>query len=53
MALRRGELGPLLGQVRNTVQPGRRIATVRPEAGVPVALALMTPQPPRAGTVGD
>jgi hypothetical protein len=47
------ELGPLLGAVKPAVQPGRRIATVRREAGLPVALALMTPQPPRAGAVGD
>ena len=47
------ELGPLLGDVRAAVQPGRRIATVRPEAGVPVALALMTPQPRPAAAVGD
>jgi hypothetical protein len=46
-------LGPLLGDVRDAVQPDRRIATVRPEAGVPVALALMTPQPRRAAAVGD
>jgi hypothetical protein len=26
------------------VQPGRRIATVRPSAGVEVPLALMTPE---------
>ncbi len=47
------ELGPLLGDVRPAVQPGRRIATVRPEAGLPVALALMTPQPRPAAAVGD
>jgi hypothetical protein len=47
------ELGPLLGDARAAVQPGRRIATVRPEAGVPVALALMTPQPRPAAAVGD
>ena len=47
------DLGPLLGDVRAAVQPGRRIATVRPEAGVPVALALMTPQPRPAAAVGD
>jgi hypothetical protein len=46
-------LGPLLGDVRDAVQPGRRIATVRGEAGVPVALALMTPQPRPAAAVGD
>jgi hypothetical protein len=47
------ELGPLLGDVRAAVQPGRRIATVRKEAGVTVALALMTPQPRPADAVGD
>ncbi len=47
------DLGPLLGDVRAAVQPGRRIATVRPEAGVPVALALLTPQPRPAAAVGD
>ena len=47
------DLAPLLGTVRPAVQPGRRIATVRPEAGLPVALALMTPQPRRPGAVGE
>jgi hypothetical protein len=47
------DLGPLLGSVKPAVQPGRRIATVRSEAGLPVALALMTPQPPRVSAVGD
>jgi hypothetical protein len=47
------EFGPLLGSVRSAIQPGRRIATVRPEAGLPVALALMTPQPRRPGAVGE
>jgi hypothetical protein len=47
------DLGPLLGTVRPAVQPGRRIATLRPEAGVPVALALMTPQPRPAAAVGE
>ena len=42
------ELGPLLGAPRDAVQPGRRIATVRPEAGLPIALALMTPRPQRS-----
>jgi hypothetical protein len=42
-------LGDHLGRPREAVQPGRRIATVRPEAGLSVALALMTPRPqPRA-----
>jgi hypothetical protein len=44
---------PLTGTARPAVQPGRRIATVRPEAGLPVALAFMTPQPGRAAAVGD
>jgi hypothetical protein len=38
-------LGDLLGRPRDAVQPGRRIATVRPEAGLSVALALITPRP--------
>jgi hypothetical protein len=44
---------PLLGTPRPAVQPGRRIATVRSEAELPVALAFMTPQPRRVGAVGD
>jgi hypothetical protein len=35
--------GDALGEPREAVQPGRRIATVRPEAGLGVPLALMTP----------
>jgi hypothetical protein len=38
------ELGSRLGPVKDAVQPGRRIATVRPEAGLSVPLALMTPR---------
>jgi hypothetical protein len=34
-----------LGRVKDAVQPGRRIATVRREAGLSVPLALMTPRP--------
>jgi hypothetical protein len=34
--------GPLLGAARPAVQPGRRIATVGREAGLSVALALMS-----------
>lgn len=37
-------LGPLLGEVRDAVQPGRRIATARREAGLGVPVALMTPR---------
>lgn len=36
--------GPLLGDARAAVQPGRRIATVSPAAGLSVALALITPR---------
>jgi hypothetical protein len=36
-------LGELLGEPRNAVQPGRRIATLRREAGLGVAVAFMTP----------
>jgi hypothetical protein len=43
-------MGDRLGEPRDAVQPGRRIATVRSEAaGLSVALALMTPRTPRAG----
>jgi hypothetical protein len=37
-------LGDRLGAVKDAVQPGRRIATLRREAGVGVPLALMTPR---------
>jgi hypothetical protein len=37
-------LGPLVGPPKDAVQPGRRIATVSPEAGLGTALALMTPR---------
>jgi hypothetical protein len=36
-------LGGLLGEPREAVQPGRRIATLRREAGVGPAVAFMTP----------
>jgi hypothetical protein len=35
-------LGELLGRPRDAVQPGRRIATLRSEAGVGPAVAFMT-----------
>jgi hypothetical protein len=35
-------LGPLLGEVRDAIQPGRRIATVRRKAGLGLPVALMT-----------
>jgi hypothetical protein len=39
-----GRLGPLVGDPKDAVQPGRRIATVRREAGLTTALAFMTPR---------
>jgi hypothetical protein len=39
--------GGSIGAPRDAVQPGRRIATVRGEAGVSTALAFMTPDPRR------
>ncbi len=35
-------LGPLLGEPRDAIQPGRRIATVRREAGLGLPVALLT-----------
>jgi hypothetical protein len=37
-------LGERLGSVKDAVQPGRRIATVRPEASGGLPLALITPR---------
>lgn len=37
-------LGPLLGAPRDAVQPGRRIATLRREAGSSTAVAFLTPR---------
>ena len=39
-------LGAPVGKPRDAVQPGRRIATVPKDAGLPVALAFMTPRAP-------
>ena len=36
-------LGPLLGAVKDAIQPGRRIATLRREAGLSVPVAFMSP----------
>jgi hypothetical protein len=36
--------GPLLGTARPAVQPGRRIATVSRDAGLSIAVALITPR---------
>lgn len=38
-------LGDRLGEVHDAVQPGRRIATFRREAGLGVPVALITPHP--------
>jgi hypothetical protein len=38
-------LSELLGEPRDAVQPGRRIATLRKEAGLGPAIAFMTPGP--------
>jgi catechol 2,3-dioxygenase-like lactoylglutathione lyase family enzyme len=38
-------LGDRLGRVKDAVQPGRRIATVRKEAGLGLPVALITPKP--------
>lgn len=49
-------LGDRLGRVRDAVQPGRRIATLRREAGAGIPLAFMSPggdsvtEPQRDGT---
>ncbi len=39
-------LGDRLGEVRDAVQPGRRIATIRREAGLGIPVALITPHRP-------
>jgi hypothetical protein len=41
-------LGERLGEPRDAVQPGRRIATMRREAGLSPGIAFMTPAPARA-----
>ena len=38
-------LGELCGEPRDAIQPGRRIATVRKQAGLGLPVALMTPRP--------
>lgn len=42
-------LGDRLGEVRDAVQPGRRIGTVRKEAGLGIPVALITPHVKGAG----
>jgi catechol 2,3-dioxygenase-like lactoylglutathione lyase family enzyme len=39
--------GEKLGSIRDAVQPGRRIATFRKDAGLGLPVALITPAPPR------
>ena len=38
-------LGDWVGEARDAVQPGRRIATLRRGAGLAVPIALITPRP--------
>jgi hypothetical protein len=38
-------LGEHLGSIRDAVQPGRRIATLRESAGLGESVAFMTPDP--------
>jgi hypothetical protein len=38
------QLGDRLGAIKDAVQPGRRIATLRRDAGLSVPIALMTPR---------
>ena len=38
-------LGDKLGRVKDAVQPGRRIATVRKEAGLGLPVALISSKP--------
>lgn len=42
-------LGERVGEIRDAVQPGRRIATLRRSAGLSVPVALITPPPVRRG----
>jgi hypothetical protein len=44
LAAAAAQLGDRLGRVKDAVQPGRQIATLRREAGLSVPLALMTPR---------
>jgi hypothetical protein len=40
-------LGDQVSEIREAVQPGRRIATLRRSAGLALPVALITPRPPR------
>lgn len=46
------ELAERVGTIRDAVQPGRRIATIRREAGLGLPVALITPEPPRQAAAG-
>lgn len=39
-------LGDRLGPITQAIQPGRRIATLRTDAGITAPLAFMSPEPP-------
>jgi hypothetical protein len=39
-------LGDLLGPIRPAVQPGRRVASLKREAGLSLPVAFMSPEPP-------
>jgi hypothetical protein len=41
------DLGSLCGTIRDAVQPGRRIVTLKREAGLGLPVALITPEPER------
>ena len=43
------DLGERVGAIKDAVQPGRRIATIRRQAGLGVPVALISPEPPREG----
>lgn len=43
------ELGEHVSEIRDAVQPGRRIATLRRSAGLALPIALMTPPPDNGG----
>jgi hypothetical protein len=47
-----GELGERVGSIRDAVQPGRRIATVRERAGLGIPVALISPEPSREAAPG-
>ena len=46
-------LGPRLGRVKDAVQPGRRIATLRRDAGAGLPLAFMSPGRDALGAAGE